>query len=44
MQYGKDYIKPNPFLIVSDPLTFMPSMNFMKRVKFLSIKNEGGTP
>ena len=27
-----------------DPLTFMPSMNFMKRVKFLSIKNEGGTP
>ena len=49
MQYGKDYIKPNPFLIVSDPdplpfMPFMSSMNFMKRVKFLSIKNEGGTP
>lgn len=36
--------KEFPSFSVSDPLTFMPSMNFMKRVKFLSIKNEGGTP
>ena len=36
--------KDFPSFSVSDPLTFMPFMNFMKRVKFLSIKNEGGTP